>query len=139
MLEESISVLKTNVVVLSENITVRQVLGEDEVTLGNFQPTPWDPPLAAACRSLCKIIQATLLCDRGCRSLTIELAQKFANKGLLIRVSLAVDCLPARQHRIPLAVCCQLNVCCRVHLLSVFLTAVTRLHPWECVALAYIY
>ena len=49
MFEEGIGILKTNVVKLSESTTVRQVLGEDEVTLGILQSSPWDPSLAAAC------------------------------------------------------------------------------------------
>ena len=96
VLEEGISVFKANVVVLSENKAIREVLREDEVILGFFQLNPWDPPSATVCCNLCKIIQLISLHKTIYGSLTIELTQKFANEGLLICMTLVIDYFPAR-------------------------------------------
>lgn len=52
MFEEGVSILNTDVVILSESVTARQVLGEYEVVLGFSQLSPWDPSFAATGRNL---------------------------------------------------------------------------------------
>ena len=52
MFEEGVGILKTDVVVLGESVTIRQVLGEYEVVLVFSQLSPWDPSLAASRRNL---------------------------------------------------------------------------------------
>ena len=46
MLEEGISIIYSNMVVLCESNAIRQVLGKDEVTLSLSDSGPWDPSLA---------------------------------------------------------------------------------------------
>ena len=96
VLEEGISIFKVNVVVLSENKAIQEVLREDESILGFLQLNPQDPPSAAICCSLCNIIQLISLHKTIYGSLMIELTQKFANEGLLICMTLVIDYFPAR-------------------------------------------
>ena len=52
MFEEGIGILKMDVVVLGESVTIQQVLREYEVVLVFSQLSPWDLSLAASRRNL---------------------------------------------------------------------------------------
>jgi hypothetical protein len=52
-------------------------------------------------------------------------------------MSLTIDYFPAWQYGIPLAVLLQLDIYSQV-LFSNFLMVIVRLHPWECIVLAFI-